>query len=197
MFKRGFKTDCERTAAMVRRQRGLSVSAPLDPRSLAESIGVEVLSPDQLPALSQKTCETLLGIYSDEWSAVTFPSDPPLIVFNPSHSVARQNSDLMHELAHLLLKHAPTMVFIHPKTQLAIRTFDAAQEDEANWLSGSLLLPREALLLIKRSRWTDEDSCSTYGVSSAMLKYRLGISGVNVQYQRTNSLGRANNSPTS
>jgi Zn-dependent peptidase ImmA (M78 family) len=170
---------------MVRRQQGLALSAPLDPRLVAESLGADVVSPDQLPALSLKTCEQLLGIYSDEWSAVTFPSEPPLIVFNPTHSRARQNSDLMHEVSHILLKHGPTMVFIHPKTQLAIRTFDSAQEDEANWLCGSLLLPRDALLLIKRAQWTQENVCATYGVSAEMLNYRLNVSGVNVQHQRT------------
>ena len=174
---------------MVRRQQGLALSAPLDPRLLAESLGADVISPDQLPALSKKTCDELLGVYSDEWSAVTFPSDPPLIVFNPTHSVARQNSDLMHEISHILLKHAPTMVFIHPKTQLAIRTFDPAQEDEANWLCGSLLLPREALLLIKRSAWSQEESCATYGVSADMLTYRLNVSGVNVQHHRAKTFG--------
>jgi len=191
MFKRGFKTECERTAAMVRRQQGLALDAPLDPRLLAESLGAEVISPDQLPTLSSKTCEMLLGIYADEWSAVTFPSDPPLIVYNPTHSVARQNSDLMHEVAHLLLKHMPTMVFIHPKTQLAIRTFDAAQEDEANWLSGCMLLPREALLRIKRLRWSDDESCGEYAVSAEMLRYRMNVSGVNVQYNRTTSIGKS------
>lgn len=185
MLRRGFKTECERTAAMVRRQHGLALSAPLNPRLLAGSLGAEVIAPDQLPTLSPKTCEQLLGDYADEWSAVTFPSEPPLIVFNPTHSVARQNSDLMHELAHMLLKHAPTMVFIHPKTQLAIRTFDSPQEEEANWLCGTLLLPREALLLIKRSDWSHEKSCSEYGVSADMLNYRLNTSGVNMQYQRT------------
>jgi hypothetical protein len=190
MFKRGFKVECERTAALVRRQLGLGLSDPLDPRVLAKSLGVDIISPHQLPTLSRKTCELLLGPYSEEWSAVTFPSDPPLIVFNPTHSLPRQNSDLMHEIAHILLKHGPTVVFIHPKTQFAIRTFDSTQEDEANWLCGSLLLPREALLHTKRSRWSSEESCSVYGVSADMFRYRINVSGVNIQERRATTFAK-------
>jgi hypothetical protein len=40
----------------------------------------------------------------------------------------------MHELAHILLGHKPTMMFMDPKNDLALRAHNHAQE-EANWLT--------------------------------------------------------------
>src|ERR1700694_402211 len=45
------------------------------------------------------------------------------------------------------------------------------QEQEADWLAGCLLLPRDALLAIRRRRLSDEETCSEYGVSPAMLRF--------------------------
>ena len=49
-------------------------------------------------------------------------------------------------LAHILLGHKPTRVFMNPHTGLALRTHDKEQEEEAGWLAGCLMLPREVLL---------------------------------------------------
>jgi len=46
------------------------------------------------------------------------------------------------------------MMFMSPNSGMALRTHNEEQEEEANWLAGCLLLPREALLLatpLKRS----------------------------------------------
>ena len=64
---------------------------------------------------------------------------------------------------------------------MALRTHNEEQEQEANWLAGCLLLPREALLLIRRKGSEDEDACAEYGVSPAMLRFRFNVTGVNAQ----------------
>ena len=184
MFQRGFKTRCEQTAASLRRQYAIPPTGALDPRLVAQRLRIAVLTPQEIPGLSAQTCERLLTVHRDVWSAVTIPSAPPLIVVNPTHKLGRQNNDLMHELAHLLLEHAAAMTFIDPKTSLMLRSYDAAQEEEANWLSGCLLLPREALVKIKRLGVADDLAAAEYGVSTAMLRYRMNVSGVNIQYQR-------------
>jgi len=56
------------------------------------------------------------------------------------------------------------------------------QEAEADWLAGCMLLPRDALVTIKQRRIAPEDAAQVYGVSRAMLKYRLAITGVNYQF---------------
>ena len=190
MFKRGFKSWCEQTAEAVRRQRGMQSWEPLAARSLAENLGARVVPPHELPSLPPDVGKRLIREHSDIWSAITISSQPPLIVYNPAHSPGRQNSDLMHEISHLLLSHEPARVYIDPKSKVVLRHFDREQEDQANWLSGSLLLPRAALLKIKANRWADEQVCQMYLVSSQMLKYRMNSSGVNIHYGRLQKFTR-------
>lgn len=185
MFRRGFKSWCEETAINVRQHQGLSATAPLPALALARELRVTVIQPSDLKDLPSDVCRRLVGKHSDSWSALTIPSKRrPLIVFNPAHSAARQNSDLMHELAHIFLGHKPTRVFIDPHTGLALRTHDKEQEEEASWLAGCLMLPREVLLHVKADGLTDETACRHYGVSAKMLTYRMNVSGVNLQHRR-------------
>ena len=185
MFRRGFKSWCEETALAVRKHQGLAPTAPLSPFVLARELRVEVIQPVDLKELSEDVRRRLLGQHADCWSASTLPGKRrPRIVYNPSHSAARQNSDLMHELAHIFLGHKPTMLFVDPNTDLALRTHDKAQEEEANWLAGCLLLPRDVLVHIKATGLSDESACRQYGVSSKMLIYRMNVSGVSLQHRR-------------
>ena len=76
------------------------------------------------------------------------------------------------------------MMFMSPTAGIALRTHNEEQEDEANWLAGCLLLPRDVLLAIRRKRLLDEEACAEYGVSLAMLRYRFNVTGVDVQLRR-------------
>jgi len=184
MFKRGFKSWCDQTAEAVRRQRGVQPWEPLRARTLAEDLKAVVITPWDLPTLSPDVRDRLLSVHSDVWSAITISSNPPLIVYNPEHSPGRQNSDLMHEVAHLLLEHVASKVYIDPKSKLILRNYDREQEEQANWLAGCLLLPRAALLKIKQCRWSNEEVCEKYLVSLKMLTFKMNTSGVNIQLAR-------------
>jgi Zn-dependent peptidase ImmA (M78 family) len=95
------------------------------------------------------------------------------------------NSDFMHELSHLILAHTAARVDVSADGVLLLSTHDRAQEDEANWLSGTLLLPREALLNIRKKQISDEVACRTYGCSQDMLTYRLRMTAVDLQLKRS------------
>ncbi len=191
MFWRGFKSWCEETALSVRHHQSLQPTSPLSPFVLARELRVAVIQPADLKHLSDDVRRRLLGKHSDCWSAITIPGKrQPLIVYNPAHSAARQNSDLMHELAHILLGHKPTRVFIDPNTGLALRTHDKVQEEEASWLAACLLLPREVLLHIKANGFTDDHACRLYGVSTKMLTYRMNVSGVSLQHRKAQAWRR-------
>jgi Zn-dependent peptidase ImmA (M78 family) len=82
------------------------------------------------------------------------------------------------------------MMFMSINSGMALRTHNEEQEEEANWLAGCLLLPREALVTIRRMGYSDEEACSEYGVSPAMLRFRLNITGVDVQLRRARTLKR-------
>lgn len=188
MFRRGFKTNCERLALEKRADHGLRSFEALPPRLLAEDLGIKVVTPNEVPALSAESLAILLKTDSDSWSAVTLRGlAVDLIILNSAHSPGRQASDLMHELAHILLGHKPSRIDISADQQLLLRTHDPEQENEANWLAGCLLLPRAALLAIRRNAFSDRFAAQRYGVSVDMLQYRLRVTGVLLQAQRAGS----------
>ena len=185
MFKRGFKAWCERVSLEKRAELGLRATDPLNPANLAGILGIEVWAPSDVPGLSRECVETLLHEDPDSWSAVTLRlPGADLIILNSAHSVARQNSDLMHELAHILLAHTPTRVDVTDDQQLLLRTHDGTQEEEASWLAGCLLLPRPALLEILRLGGATREAARKYGVSLDMLTYRIRVAGVEIQARR-------------
>ena len=90
----------------------------------------------------------------------------------------------MHELAHLILGHDPNTVFFVGESDLALRGYNRSDEDEANWLAATLLLPRDVLVHLQRRRISGQSALAAYGVSQQMLKFRMNVTGVNRQFRR-------------
>jgi len=185
VFRHGFKSWCERIALEKRSELGLKPVDRLDPYALAKRLAVVVRFPKDVPGLSGECLKRLLQDDPDSWSAVSLRKGAKtLIIMNSAHSKARLASDLMHELAHLLLNHSPARVDVTEDLQLLLRTHDRTQEDEANWLAGCLLLPRLAVMSVHRKRQLATDAAHEYGVSVDMLNYRLKVTGVGIQIRR-------------
>lgn len=186
MFRRGFKTTAEETALKIRRKLVLPSTAPVLPAEVAKLLGIPVLKPEELSDLPSDVRQRLQFDHSDAWSAITVSDGKfHLIVVNPTHAATRTNSSLAHEIAHILLGHDPSIMFVMPQSEIVLRTHNKEQEDEANWLSGCILLPREALLRARRARLTDDQICTDYGISPAMLRFRVNATGVDAQIRHT------------
>jgi Zn-dependent peptidase ImmA (M78 family) len=189
LFDRGFKTWCENYATSVRKEVGVGPSHPLDPWHLADHLDVRVWTPHQVPGLSESAKRTLLqndGHAASCWSAVTMiVNGRTLVIVNSSHSKGRQASDLTHELAHRILKHATHELTVSSEGMMLLSAYDKKQEDEADWLSSCLLLPREALVNIAKRSIEKEIAAATYGVSVRMLNYRIAMTGVSRQFKYT------------
>lgn len=175
-LRRGFKSECERIANRVRTELGLPKGSSVVPELLAEFLDIEVRSGDELVDLSRFV--ELDELQQDAFSACTFrPSeDRTVVVFNPLSSEGRRASDFAHELAHVLLDHELSSV--ETLGDFTFLTCNTDQEDEANWLSGTLLLPRELLL---REAWkgsTPRQIAHKYCVSEQMARYRINVTGV-------------------
>jgi Zn-dependent peptidase ImmA (M78 family) len=187
--RRGFKAEAERLAERTRTQMGLRPHDHLDIRDLARHLGVEVTRADQLVARAR--LEELERVQPGAFSAATFhlPDGRTVAVCNPCSDPARTNSDIAHELAHILLDHE-----VRDIQQLAGHTFltcNPEQEEEANWLAGCLLLPRPLLLRAARAGATPETLAIRYNVSLAMARFRLNTSGVLLQAHRAKASGAA------
>ena len=184
-FERGFKAWCENIAKSTRLRLGLTPYAPLDPVELANDMGVIILDFEHVQGLDPESVAYLTSQEGDEWSAVTVhAAGKQIIVVNPRHSTARQSSNVMHELVHLIRGHKPTQVQRY--AGYALRDFDERQENEANWLAGCLLLPKEALLHVGYNGIDQERAVEIYNVSKSLYRYRYGVSGASkvLSYRR-------------
>jgi len=184
VFTRGFKSWCENVALQVRRDLRLRAFDPLNPWALAEHLQIKVWNANQIPGLDPTCVEILFREDPDSWSAITlYIETTALVILNPSHSGGRPASDLTHELAHILLGHKAARIDVS-EYGFMLNTYDRQQEEEADWLSGCLLLPREALLFLRRQQMDQITVRQTYGVSGEMFQYRLNVTGVDRQLKQ-------------
>ena len=184
-MRHGFKTWAENQAKEQRQNLGLRAEAPLPARRLAVRMEIPILDPEQLPGMSPEHLDCLLRRDPWSWSAVTVPSDTGVfIIHNTEHAKTRQESNLMHEMAHLLCKHEPIGLKHVGGLPFLIREYDSEQEEEAAWLGGCLQLPRPALLWAIKRRMTLDEMVQYFGASSDLIKYRRGMTGADLQLAR-------------
>lgn len=183
-MRRGFKAEAERRAAAARESLGVPLNAPIDPWAYAIQLNVRVLDFDKL-GLPPKDASQLTVVDGDSWSAMTVQLEGVLaIVLNPSHAITRKRNDLMHELAHVELSHVPARVEVSETGLLLLSDYSDEQEQEADWLAASLLLPRDGLIQMRSTRQTAAEIANHYGVSEALCEWRLRMTGVDVQLRR-------------
>jgi len=174
-FRRGFKAEANRIALRVRVQMGLSPVAPIDPAAVCEHFDIKLLRLSEIDPQS-----AFLGAHNSSFSAVTVPCGfHTAIVHNDSHHPYRQRSNISHELAHCFLGHKCTP----PLMESGERAHDGGIEAEAHHLAGVLLIPNEAAIHIVREGLAAQAQ-GIYGVSGAMLTFRLRISGAHKIHER-------------
>jgi len=148
-------------------------------------LGVVVWSTLELEGLSSDQLAILNDPADNSWSALTMRlGQENLIVYKPVSSDGRQNNVIMHELAHITLGHELAQACLLEDGSLVPGNFSQEQENEADWLAGTLLLPRPALLSIRNRRLSDQQACVEYGVSREMLQWRTRMTGVDYQLAR-------------
>jgi Zn-dependent peptidase ImmA (M78 family) len=183
--RHGFKAQSERSAASARTALGLRPNAPLDPWEYAKHLNVRVLDFETL-SLSKQAKSQLTVHDPDSWSAMTLQVDGKFsIVLHPRHPLTRQRSDLMHELAHIELRHSPVRVEVSESGLLLLSDYSDEQEQEADWFGAALLLPREGLVRLRATRKSPAEIAAYYGVSEAMCQWRLRTTGVETQMRRS------------
>ncbi|MBT5551059.1 MAG: ImmA/IrrE family metallo-endopeptidase [Nitrospina sp.] len=181
-FRRGFKSQCERRAVEVRRDLGLPVISRLDAFNLAAYLRITVWSTKEITTLSPEDQKNLISKDRDSWSALTLQMGiHDLIIYKAEQSDQRTNSVVMHELSHIILGHELADVCISDNGSFAPSNFSQEQEEEANWLGGTLLLPRPLLLHIFRKKLSRQEITKEYGVSHDMLIWRERMTGVGHQ----------------
>ena len=155
---------------------------------------MRVTTPEAIPGLSRETVSQLTSVDRKSWSAVTIAHHGKrLVVLNSGQSRARQTSSLAHELAHIVLNHTTDQAVLSDEGFLFRGSYDAVQEEEANWLASCLLVLRDGLLAACRRNADHRYLAMTFGVSRDMIAWRLRMTGVSRQLKRENRLRMAAN----
>jgi Zn-dependent peptidase ImmA (M78 family) len=178
-FQRGFKARAEKWGISVRKDLNLAEHDPLDAILLAEHFGISIFSIDQIfdDYQTHPAYKTLKS--KDGFNAVLMSNyeGEKIIIHNTNQSAKRQQSNLMHELAHVILKHDVNSESARIAKQYGLKYVDTAHENEAKYLGGCLQICRPALLWAVKSM-TEAQMSEYYSASAEMVKYRLRVSGV-------------------
>ena len=84
----------------------------------------------------------------------------------------------MHELAHIILQHKASRVATTEAGLMILDTYDKSQEKEADWLGGTLLVPRDALLKLLDQQGTNDGASTHFRVRSQMITWRRRMTGL-------------------
>lgn len=168
----------------MRSDIGLRPDSPLSAFDLADRFETTLWSEKDISGVGEDDIAQLTSVDADSWSAFTIRiRSSHLVVYNSSQSDPRRNSVVMHELAHIILGHELTSASLTEDGHFVPTSYDQDQEDEADWLAGTLLLPRPALLNIRRAGLADQQASEEYMVSQQMLTWRFRMTGVDYQLE--------------
>ena len=186
-LRRGFKTESERRAGDLWEAMGLRPSDAMDGIGLAKYLGCIVRCADELVDIAK--LKELQRIQDNAFFACTFElsNNRRAIVYSPL-SPERINSDVAHEVAHVLLDHRLTR--LTRILGVAFQSCDTTQEEEANWLAGCLLLPRVALMHDLKKRMSVKRIATSRVLSEQMVHYRINVTGANRQVAAGRARGK-------
>lgn len=183
-LKRGFKAESERISLSLREAMRLEPYSPLDAFDLANHLKVPIYIPSDF-GLSENELEFLLN--QSGWSALTMINErkKKIIIHNNNHSAARQQSNIMHELSHIICEHS-NAVDLEELHNLVLptymREYNEEQEAEAEYLGACLQLPRESLLWALANQNMSKQMISQhYTASPQMVTYRINATGMKYQ----------------
>ncbi|MFZ4777233.1 MAG: ImmA/IrrE family metallo-endopeptidase [Terrimicrobiaceae bacterium] len=184
-MRRGFKSQAEEIAIRCRQQMHMPEIAPIAMTALAKHLEVAVMTPEDIPGLAEAGFEIINNSNGHGWSALCMSTRSGyLIIHNSTHSTERQESNIAHELSHIICKHKPDRFVEIGASGLMVRTFDHEQEEEAKYLGGCLHLPRKALLHCLFRGMDEAEIAAAYHASTQMVCYRLNVTGARTIFSR-------------
>lgn len=187
ILKRGFKSKAEKIAIECREKLNLHACSPICAFKLANHLQIEIYNASdffQDEVILQKFSGIDCEAYG--WSALTMVTERKnrIIIHNNFHSPARQQSNIMHEIAHVLCDHKHENINYDFNIPLGMRDYDKLQEEEAIYLGATIQLPRPGLLWSKKRNLTNNQISEHFNASLEMVNFRLSITGVNKTYSK-------------
>ena len=190
-LRRGFVKEAEALSASHREALGLTVKQACPARRLARRLGLQVVSTAAVaPALSADLCaafaeylgrpagDAVASLQRDGEGFFAFFAEVGghrMVFYNPSCEAARQESDLMHEMAHVICGHEGQAIPFG--SDFALRAHDPVHEEEAHRMGSILQIPEDGLFWHLVDGRSDEEIAEIYGASLRMVRWRKSKSG--------------------
>lgn len=176
---RNLKDQYENEGLRWRKELKLYTYEPLPACLLSKHLRVQVLSPMQIPGMDEQSLQCLLAADAS-WSALAIPLPleevKHLIIYNPMHAATRHESDVMHELAHILLGHRPIR-FRQLAGGLFMREYRPADEKAAEYLGSCLQITARGLDWAIQHGMTQREAAEHFGASLQMVRFRCNMTG--------------------
>lgn len=155
----------------------------LDPFGLAKYAKLLVVRLEDIEGLSPEVIEELVGRSRDKWSggaaSRVLPDGRKMIILNPTHGKNRHNATLMEEISHVFLGHQPSRLAIEKrdrKGNVVARDYNAEIEEEAYGTGAAALVPYTGIKKMIGGGKTAAEMARHYGVSTALVEFRIKIS---------------------
>ena len=169
MLTSEFVQRCESIAVQMRHAARLRGYDPLSPHRLAQHMDVNVICPQELPGIDATTLDRAMA--SSQWHAIAVLTNPRLIIYHPGRSIVQQAFSMMHELAHIILKHKPEQ--LGKLSDLYItRQYPKRAESEADYLAGCLQFPAVGLHYARQRAMTPIEIQDHYSISKILYEQR-------------------------
>jgi len=186
----------EPKAQKLRALLSLQAEDILDPFDLAPKVGLTLVDFAAVP-IDDDLRSYLLDGAADHWSAGVYaealPDGTYLCILNPVHDLRRRRITLMEEISHIFLRHKPTTVR-DIGGGLSSRDYLQSQEHEAYGVGAAAIMPWASFFHELNDGMTVGEIAAKYGVSTALVTYRISITGATSLHrsrQRTRRSRRA------
>lgn len=178
VLQRGFKAKAEKLALEKRKELGLNPCDAMCAFKLAELLKIGIYGVSHFIGSEEKVKST--KVFLKEWSALTMltKTGNRIIIHNDSHTIARQQSNLMHEISHIILEHKHESKNTILSGLPLMREYNELQEEEAKCLGATLQLPKLCLLWANKRNMTYNEIAEHYNASVEMVRYRINITGL-------------------
>lgn len=179
LLPKGFTGKAERLAEGLRNQLQVHPCGHLCAFRLADYLGVSVCEATDY-GIEPEWIKRLTG-----WSGLYLINqfNEKIIIHNTYHPTGRQQSTIMHELAHLVCEHPLPTDTILPELPF-LRRYNPQHEQEAEYLGATLQITRKGLVWAMRRSMSLTQIAEYYRASHEMVDYRLNISGVSKQFRK-------------
>ena len=118
-------------------------------------------------------------MWSGGAASIKLPSGEKLIILNPTHGRNRHAATLMEEISHVFLGHKPSRLAVENKGRdgrTIARDYNHDIEEEAYGTGAAALIPYSSLKKMVLDGKTAQQIARHFGVSRALVEFRIKIS---------------------